>query len=140
MTEHEPSYAGDVTPAEAYTLLQEEPNATLVDVRTRAEWTYVGLPDLSGIGKQVVTVEWLNYPDGAVNPDFVEQVRAATPDGGPLLLLCRSGVRSVAAAEALTAAGLPNSFNIVEGFEGGLDEDGHRAVNGWKLAGLPWRQ
>ncbi|PWJ25455.1 rhodanese-related sulfurtransferase [Branchiibius hedensis] len=140
MTESAPTYAGDVTPAEAYTLLEQEPNATLVDVRTRAEWTYVGLPDLSGIGKQVVTVEWLSYPDGQVNPDFVEQVRAATPDGGPLLLLCRSGVRSVAAAEALSAAGLPNSYNIVEGFEGGLDEDGHRSVNGWKLAGLPWRQ
>lgn len=134
------TYAGDVTPAEAYALLEQEPTATLVDVRTQAEWNYVGLPDLSGIGKHVVTVEWLSYPTGEVNPDFVDQVKALAPEGDPILLLCRSGVRSIAAAEALSAAGLPNSYNVVEGFEGALDTSGHRSVNGWKLAGLPWRQ
>lgn len=134
------TYAGDITPGEAFSLLEQEPGATLVDVRTAAEWNYVGLPDLTSLGKQVVTVEWLSYPSGAVNPDFVQQVRDAAPDADPILLLCRSGVRSVAAAEALAAAGLPNSYNVLEGFEGGLDEDGHRSVNGWKLAGLPWRQ
>lgn len=134
------TYAGDVTPSEAYALLAQEPNATLVDVRTQAEWNYVGVPDLSPLGKQVVTVEWLSYPTGEVNPDFVDQVKAVAPEADPLLLLCRSGVRSIAAAEALSANGLPNSYNVVEGFEGALDERGHRSVNGWKVAGLPWRQ
>ncbi|TWE12423.1 rhodanese-like domain-containing protein [Rudaeicoccus suwonensis] len=134
------SYAGDVTPEQAYDALRDDPDAVLIDVRTRAEWTYVGVPDLTALNKQVVCIEWLDFPDGQVNPDFVDQVRSMCPGSGAAYLLCRSGVRSVAAAEALTAAGVPAVYNVLEGFEGGLDEHGHRAVSGWKVAGLPWRQ
>ena len=135
------SYAGDVAPREAYAALAADDDAVLVDVRTSAEWNYVGLPDLTALGKKVVCVEWQRFPDGAVNGDFVEQLRdAGLPDGAPIYFLCRSGVRSVAAAEAATGAGLEPSYNITEGFEGPHDDEGHRAVSGWKNSGLPWRQ
>ncbi|WP_265447102.1 rhodanese-like domain-containing protein [Flexivirga meconopsidis] len=134
------SYAGDVTPQQAYDALRDEPDAALVDVRTQAEWTYVGVPDLTPIGKRVVCVEWQDFPAGAQNPRFVDDVRDAVGGDGPVYLLCRSGARSVAAAEALTAAGVGSAYNVLDGFEGNLDEQGHRALAGWKVAGLPWRQ
>jgi rhodanese-related sulfurtransferase len=135
------SYAGDVSPQDAYAALAADEDAVLVDVRTSAEWSYVGVPDLSALGRRVVFVEWQRFPDGARNGDFVEQLQdAGLPDGAPIYFLCRSGVRSVAAAEAATAAGLGPAFNIVEGFEGPHDEHGHRTVSGWKNADLPWRQ
>lgn len=135
------TYAGDVQPEEAYAALAADEDAVLVDVRTTAEWAYVGMPDLSGLGKRVIAVEWQRFPDGALNGDFVEQLQdAGLADGAPIYFLCRSGVRSVAAAEAATAAGLGPAYNIVDGFEGPHDERGHRTVAGWKVAGLPWRQ
>ncbi|NNG40588.1 rhodanese-like domain-containing protein [Flexivirga sp. ID2601S] len=134
------SYAGDVTPQQAYDALRDDPDAVLVDVRTQAEWTYVGVPDLSPIGKRVVCVEWQDFPAGAQNARFVDDVREANAAGGAVYLLCRSGARSVAAAEALSAAGVGPAYNVVDGFEGNLDEHGHRALAGWKVAGLPWRQ
>ena len=135
------SYAGDVAPQEAYAALQQEPSAVLVDVRTAAEWSYVGLPDLTGIGKRVVPLEWQRFPDGSVNEHFLDQLRGAGVEAGmPLYFLCRSGVRSAAAAEAATRAGLGPAYNVSDGFEGPLDREGHRSVSGWKVAGLPWRQ
>ncbi|HEV7195751.1 MAG TPA: rhodanese-like domain-containing protein [Pedococcus sp.] len=135
------TYAGDVQPEEAYAALAAGEDAVLVDVRTAAEWNYVGVPDLSVLGKRVVCLEWQTYPDGAVNGDFVEQLRdVGLPDGAALYFLCRSGVRSVAAAQAATAAGLGPAYNVVDGFEGPHDQFGHRTVAGWKVAGLPWTQ
>ena len=135
------SYAGDVTPQEAYAALGGDGDAVLVDVRTRAEWSYVGLPDLSPLGRTVVCVEWQRFPDGAATERFVDELRSADlPEGAPLYFLCRSGVRSVAAARAATAAGLAPAYNILHGFEGPHDEHGHRTVAGWKNEGLPWRQ
>ena len=135
------SYAGNVNPSEAYAELLADPDAVLVDVRTSAEWSYVGLPDLSGIGKHVIPLEWQRFPDGALNTNFVEQLRAAgVGEGAPIYFLCRSGVRSAAAAEVATAAGLGPAYNVSDGFEGPLDHDGHRTVAGWKVSGLPWRQ
>jgi rhodanese-related sulfurtransferase len=135
------SYAGDVGSTEAYAALAADEDAVLVDVRTTAEWSYVGLPDLSGIGKRVVCVEWQRFPDGALNGDFIDQLQdAGLPDGAPIYFLCRSGVRSAAAAEAATAAGLGPAYNVSDGFEGPHDELGHRSVTGWKNSGLPWRQ
>lgn len=135
-------YAGDLDPGQAHELLGREPAATLVDVRTAAEWAYVGLPDLSGLARDLVRVEWQGFPSGAVNPDFVTQLGVAgvRPDA-PVLFLCRSGVRSVAAAEAATAAGYTAAYNVSEGFEGPPDGAGHRGTTaGWKARGLPWRQ
>jgi rhodanese-related sulfurtransferase len=134
-------YAGDVGPTDAYAALQADADAVLVDVRTSAEWSYVGLPDLSQIGKRVIPLEWQRFPDGARNMSFVEQLReAGVGEGSPIYFLCRSGVRSAAAAELATAAGLGPAYNVSDGFEGPLDRDGHRTVSGWKIAGLPWRQ
>jgi rhodanese-related sulfurtransferase len=135
------NYAGNVEPLQAYAALQADADAVLVDVRTSAEWSYVGLPDLSQIGKRVIPLEWQRFPDGALNTGFVEQLReAGVAEGAPIYFLCRSGVRSAAAAGVATAAGLGPAYNVADGFEGPLDHDGHRTVAGWKVAGLPWRQ
>lgn len=139
---------GSVDPAGAWDRL-EGAGAVLVDVRTRAEWSYVGVPDLSGLGKDVHFVEWQRFPDMSVNPHFVTEVLEsagafATP--AELFFICRSGVRSLRAAQAVAAhvetAGLGAAcFNVEEGFEGDLNRDGHRGLhNGWKARGLAWRQ
>ncbi|MGL5866383.1 MAG: rhodanese-like domain-containing protein [Dermatophilaceae bacterium] len=135
------TYAGDVTPAAAFAAVTTDPEALLVDVRTHAEWTYVGVPAVTGEGRDVVFAQWSGYPGGARNDGFVDEVRAAGAEPGrPVYLLCRSGVRSVAAAQALTAAGLGPAYNVLDGFEGPHDAAGHRTVSGWKNSGLPWRQ
>ncbi|MDT0215426.1 rhodanese-like domain-containing protein [Rothia sp. ARF10] len=134
------TYAGDVTPTEAYAAVTASEDAVLVDVRTRAEWAYVGVPLLAD-GSLPVLVEWQRYPDGSVNEAFVDDLRAAgVGEGTSIYFVCRSGVRSVAAAEAATAAGLGPAYNVLEGFEGPHDAQGHRTVSGWKVAGLPWKQ
>lgn len=130
--------AGDLTPARAWEVLVQDPRAVLVDVRTAAEWTFVGLPDLSGIGKRVVTVEWSRYPGGH-NEDFLDELDGVDRDA-PVLFLCRSGVRSAAAADAAAAAGWERTFNVLDGFEGHVDARGHRGGQGWRAVGLPWRQ
>jgi len=135
------TYARDVSPVDTYVALQTEADAVLVDVRTQAEWSYVGMPDLSGIGKRAIFLEWQRFPDGRLNEGFLEQLReAGVSEGVPIYFLCRSGARSASAAVAATAVGLGPAYNISDGFEGPLDEDGHRTVTGWKAAGLPWRQ
>ena len=135
------TYAGDVTPTDAYAALQADADAVLVDVRTHAEWTYVGLPDLTDLGKRVVTIEWQTFPDGARNEGFLDQLRAAGLGADTAVyFLCRSGVRSAAAAELATVQGLGPAYNVTGGFEGPHDDEGHRGVAGWKAAGLPWRQ
>ena len=146
-----PGYAGDVTPQEAWEMVSGDEKAVLVDVRTTAEWAYVGVPDPTSTGRPLVTVQWERYPDGTVNPEFVDELRVALAAIGgdaepreehvrPLLFICRSGVRSKAAARAATAAGLGPSFNVLDGFEGQLDGEGHRGASGWRAVGLPWRQ
>lgn len=132
----------EITPAETWRALNDDPKAMLVDVRTDAEWTYVGMPDLAATGKPVVPIAWQLFPAMTVNPDFVAALRRAglTP-GHRLYFLCRSGARSLAAARAARAAGFPEVFNIRDGFEGPADADGHRrTVAGWIASGLPWRQ
>jgi rhodanese-related sulfurtransferase len=131
---------------EAWQRLADDPKTLLVDVRTRAEWAFVGLPDLSPLGKQPILIEWQTFPDNRVAPDFVdrlvEQLRQKGADQStPLLFLCRSGGRSMMAARALAAIGYAACANVVEGFEGPLDSDRHRgSVAGWKAEGLPWLQ
>lgn len=140
------SYAGDVSCLQCWEMLQNDENAFLVDVRTNAEWSYVGFPDISAAGKNLILVDWQQFPQMTVNPSFSaqvdEHVRAAGSDKNTkIYLLCRSGVRSIAAAEALTAIGYENAFNVLGGFEGNPDENGHRGkLQGWKSDGLPWKQ
>lgn len=136
-------YAGDLTPREAWDLLAADPTAVLVDVRTRAEWTYVGVPNAAPLGRETVLAEWVTYPGGSRNPAFLDHLLGAglrPGDGRAVVFICRSGVRSVAAAKAATAAGLGPAHNVLEGFEGDLDGAGHRGGTGWRAAGLPWHQ
>ena len=136
------SYAGDVGAADAMKALSEDPKAVLVDVRSQPEWTFVGLPDLNAIGKRAVCVEWQSFPGMTANPSFASQLAAAVPErGAAVYFLCRSGARSRSAAIAATQAGYARAYNIAGGFEGDLDDRGHRGSRtGWKAAGLPWRQ
>ncbi|MBC6439559.1 MAG: rhodanese-like domain-containing protein [Rhodospirillales bacterium] len=135
-------YAGDVLPAEAYAALQTDNAAVLVDVRTEPEWQFVGVPDLSGIDKQVRLVQWQTHPGGVPNDRFVEEcVAAGLEKGQPIYFLCRSGVRSMHAAVAMTARGYGPCYNVAQGFEGDKDAAMQRGrTGGWKVAGLPWRQ
>jgi rhodanese-related sulfurtransferase len=133
---------GEATPQETWEALRDDPAAALIDVRTDAEWGYVGLPDLSRLGKPVHRIAWQAFPAMAVNARFVDDLAAAGLDHEqPLYFLCRSGVRSLAAARAAAAAGWRTCVNISDGFEGPLDEAGHRRTRaGWIASGLPWRQ
>jgi rhodanese-related sulfurtransferase len=135
-------YAGDVSPSIAWKILSERPDAVLIDVRTPAEWNFVGLPDLTTLGKKPALLAWQVFPEMRLNPDFVPTLSGAVADKDtPLLFLCRSGARSAAAAKALTAAGYTTCLNVADGFEGPLDQQAKRgAAAGWKAAGLPWRQ
>lgn len=132
-------YAGELTLDEAWAMLADDPAAVLIDVRTAAEWNFVGVPALDAIGKQARFVEWIGFPDGAPNPDFAAEATADVEPGQPILLLCRSGARSLAAARTLTAAGFGPAYNITAGFEGPIDDEGHRS-SGWRHHGLAWRQ
>lgn len=128
-------YAGALLPAEAYELTQKVPGAKVVDVRTRAEWDYVGRVPGS------VPIEWQSYPSSQPNPDFLRELEARTEKDALVMFLCRSGARSHAAACAACEIGYANSYNILQGFEGDKDAHGHRAsVGGWQFAGLPWVQ
>jgi len=136
------------SPVEAYQLLKSIPTAAMVDVRSRAEWCFVGLPDLSGIERPLWLIEWQEFPSMAQNPIFVPQLRESMGDTVPerLFFICRSGKRSMAAAqtvaEALSADGvMAHCTNVAEGFEGDLDETGKRGrQTGWKACHLPWTQ
>jgi rhodanese-related sulfurtransferase len=128
-----------LTPKEAFKLLQEHPNALFVDVRSNMEYLFVGHAAGS------IHIPWIDEPDWTINPHFVTQVRQAILGGAsgaaPVVLICRSGVRSLEAGRALVAAGVKDVYNVTEGFEGALDDKHHRsAVGGWRYHGLPWEQ
>lgn len=141
-----PDYAGDIDVREAWAMLEADPKAELIDVRTVAEWNFVGLPDVASLSREVRTIEWQNFPSRGPDPEFAGKLGAALRQSGatvdtPLLFLCRSGARSRSAAIAMTQAGYSKAFNVAGGFEGDPDGKGHRGnINGWKAAGLPWRQ
>ena len=146
-TDPDPSI-GEVLPTDAWDILKAEKSARLIDVRTQAEWNFVGKPDLSGLGHTTLCVEWVSFPGMSKNLHFVESVLEDIGDGTPgkLLFLCRSGVRSLHAARAVTAwfseQGVSvKCLNVAEGFEGDLNDEGKRGIrNGWKHRGLAWRQ
>lgn len=135
-----------VSVEDAWMRLKSNPGSVLIDVRTIAEWAYVGLPDLSSMSKQPVLVEWQGFPDDRLNSAFVERtIEALNPLGArrdsELLFICRSGARSLKAARAMVAAGYSRCRNVTDGFEGPLDPDRHRGrLAGWKAKGLPWSQ
>ena len=136
----------EVDVASAWSALQGNPRSQLVDVRTRAEWTYVGIPDLGALGKRTVLVEWQTFPDQSLDPRFAERLANELQALGvqvddDLFFICRSGSRSLAAARAMASAGYRACHNVTEGFEGPLDDDRHRgSLCGWKAIGLPWLQ
>jgi len=133
-----------LTPRQAWQLMQDDPRTVLVDVRSNMEFLFVGHP------KGAVHIPWIDEPDWEINPHFVRQVRELMLGGiicdglegcAPILLICRSGKRSLEAGRALTEKGFTNVFNIADGFEGELDENHHRsALGGWRFEGLPWEQ
>lgn len=141
--EDELGYAGELTPSEAWAFLEREPRALLIDIRTDAEWVWVGFPDVSALGRALLYASWITHPTMKPNPEFLIEVShlAEEDHDRPLLLICRSGVRSAAAAAALTRAGHTQVYNVSEGFEGDHDANVHRGtIGGWKVAGLPWKQ
>ncbi len=128
-----------LTPPQAFELLKAHPNALLVDVRSNMEFLFVGHP------AGAIHIPWIDEPDWQVNPHFVTLVRQAMLGGqsgaAPVVLICRSGVRSLEAGKALVGAGIKDVYNVAEGFEGALDDDHHRStVGGWRFHGLPWEQ
>ena len=128
-------YEGALLPAEAAQLLQEHPNAFLIDVRSRAEWDFVGrVPD-------AVEIEWKSYPGMQLNPRFMEELTRQVPKDAIAMFLCRSGGRSHDTAMLAARTGYTAAYNVLEGFEGDRDADGHRnSINGWRVADLPWFQ
>ncbi len=133
-----------LTSQEALSLIEDNPQAVLVDIRSTMEFLFVGHP------KSALHVPWIDEPDWIVNPDFVTDIRklllggaVCTPDGPctPVVLICRSGKRSLEAGKELLKEGFRNVYHIDEGFEGELDETHHRStVGGWRFHGLPWEQ
>lgn len=128
-------YEGALLPAEAAQLMREYPKAVLVDVRSRAEWDFVGrVPG-------AVEIEWKSYPGMMANPRFLDELTAKVQKDAVTMFLCRSGGRSHDTAATATRAGYAAAFNVLEGFEGDRDDSGHRnSVGGWRAAGLPWVQ
>jgi rhodanese-related sulfurtransferase len=139
-------HIADVPVDETWAQLQADPKAVLIDVRTKAEWSFVGVPDLSPLGRRVVMVEWQSFPESRVDGQFADRLTAMLAAAGTskddaLYFICRSGGRSRMAAEAMSDAGFQRCLNVAEGFEGPLDNTRHRgSVAGWKAAGLPWVQ
>jgi rhodanese-related sulfurtransferase len=128
-----------LNPKEAYQFMQAHPNALFVDVRSNMEYLFVGHP------ASAIHIPWIDEPDWQVNPHFVTQVRQAILGGAggaaPVLLICRSGVRSLEAGKVLVEAGVKDVYNVAEGFEGALDDHHHRSsAGGWRFHGLPWEQ
>ncbi len=126
-----------LSPKETLAFLQAHPEALLIDVRSEIEYLFVGHP----VG--AIHVSWNDGPDWDINPHFVGEVKKLAGREGerPVVLICRSGNRSVDAGNTLEAAGFTRVYNVLHGFEGELDERHHRnSVNGWRFDGLPWEQ
>lgn len=131
------TYAGDVSPSDAYAALQTDPAAVLVDCRTQPEWEFVGLP---AVGDRLRLIEWQRWPDGRRNEAFLDELAdVGLRPYDSVYFICRSGARSRDAAIAATAAGYRAAYNVADGFEGPVGPEGRRTVAGWKAENLPWR-
>lgn len=139
-------YAGDVSVTATFEALTSDPRAVLIDVRTRAEWSYVGIPSLDAVGKDPILIEWHSFGSGPDPSAFADALgehlqSIGVANDAPLYFICRSGQRSRSAAMVMTSAGFTRCFNVAEGFEGPLDPERHRGgTAGWKAEGLPWKQ
>jgi rhodanese-related sulfurtransferase len=135
------SPAQEISPNQDWTLLNEVPGTKLVDVRTIPEWLYVGVPDVQSTPGTLLQISWHIFPDMRTNETFAEELQRAASPNDVLIFVCQSGGRSLAAARAAAAAGFSRSYSLRGGFEGPVDDQGHRgSVAGWKFAGLPWNQ
>lgn len=124
-----------LTPRETFDFLKSTPDAVFIDVRSELEFLFVGHP----VG--AIPIPWYNTPDWDLNPHFIAEVKMAASHHRPVVLICRSGNRSVEAGKALENAGLTAVYNVLHGFEGELDEQHRRSTrNGWRFDGLPWEQ
>ncbi|MDA8094948.1 MAG: rhodanese-like domain-containing protein [Betaproteobacteria bacterium] len=124
-----------LSPKDAFEFLEKDIDAVFIDVRSEMEYLFVGHP------KDAISIPWNDGPNWEINPDFVAHVKKAASTNRPVLLICRSGKRSVEAGHALEDAGFTSVFNVLHGFEGELDENHHRgSQNGWRFEGLPWEQ
>jgi rhodanese-related sulfurtransferase len=122
-------------PKEALDFLQAHADAVFVDCRSEMEYLFVGHP------KGALHVAWNDGPDWDINPHFVGQVKKIASMNRPVVVICRSGQRSISAGQALEEAGFKEVYNVLEGFEGPLDDDHHRGtLGGWRMEGLPWEQ
>ncbi|MEM1370772.1 MAG: rhodanese-like domain-containing protein [Pseudomonadota bacterium] len=136
----------DASCQETWAALRDDGKAVLIDVRTRSEWAFVGLPDLAELGKNVLAIEWQTFPHSELDPEFTDRLQRQLENLGvgatdPLFFICRSGGRSRMAAEAMRHCGYSKCINVADGFEGPLDANRHRGtVAGWKKDGLPWVQ
>jgi rhodanese-related sulfurtransferase len=135
------SLVQEISPEQGWVLLNEVPGAKLVDVRTTPEWLYVGVPDVRSTPGTLVQISWHVFPEMRTNEMFAEELQRAASPGDVLIFVCRSGGRSLAAARAAAESGFSRSYSVRGGFEGPVDDQGHRGnVAGWKFAGLPWKQ
>jgi rhodanese-related sulfurtransferase len=133
-----------LTPKQAMQMLHDEPRAVLVDIRSMMEYLFVGHP------QGAIHIPWLDEPDWTVNPDFVRRIRELMLGGticdgesgcAPIILICRSGKRSIEAGNKLLDAGISEVYNVLDGFEGDLDDHHQRStLGGWRHDGLPWEQ
>ena len=139
-------YAGDILAKDCYNQLKSDKAAQLIDVRTMAEWSFIGIPDLNAISKRPHLIEWVQFPSQTMNENFTSNLNQRLEElklekDVKLYFLCRSGSRSQAAAQIMTAHGYSNCYNVSHGFEGDLNELHHRGeINGWKFDKLPWAQ
>jgi rhodanese-related sulfurtransferase len=135
-------YAGDVSAQEAWQILATDPSSQLIDVRSDAEWNFVGYPDLTPIGKKLIRLSWKLYPQMMMNSAFLNSLQDTIENrNAKLFFICKTGGRSRESAIATTAVGYKHCYNISDGFEGPQDQHKHRGlIKGWKAAGLPWEQ
>ena len=134
-------YTGDMTSLTVWEALSNDKNSHLIDVRTISEWNFVGIPDLSSIGKELICLEWLTFPDNETNKNFCEELNNYVNVKNSLYFLCRSGSRSRAAATLMAREGFSACYNVSDGFEGKINEFRKRStIDGWKFNGLPWVQ
>ena len=142
MLEKETYKVNEINSCDCFKILKNHSKSHLIDVRTKPEWEFVGIPDLTNINKKTFFISWQLYPDMRINYNFEKEIfQLNIKQEDIIFLICRSGQRSQEAATYLNKLGYRNCYNVSDGFEGYKDLRHHRAfVNGWKYNSLPWKQ